>query len=272
MSGRFAGIALLLALQQLPTEIAPVRFNSGQDIVPYFEGWIRNPDGTFELVFGYFNRNWTEEIAIPPGPNNHIDPNGPDAGQPTYFLPRRQRWIFRVKVPANFGKNEVTWSLTANGRTEKAYGTLLASEEITERVIMTNGGLDPGADDPNEPPSITIAPVQGATIGAAVTLRSTVVDDGLPKPRPVRQPQPAAGGFGAQSDRPASSTPRGITVTWLQYSGPAKVTLEQTGPIPVTNGQATTTARFSAPGTYRLRATAGDGALARSADVVVTVK
>src|SRR4030095_9508509 len=116
----------------------------------------------------------------------------------------------------------------------------LPSEEINERVIMTNGGLDPGADDPNEPPSITIAPVQGATVETAVTLRSTVVDDGLPKPRPVREPRPAAGGFGAQSDRPATSTPRGITVSWLQYSGPAKVTFEPTGPIPVTNGQAIT--------------------------------
>jgi hypothetical protein len=272
MNLRFAGIALLLALQQLPTEIAPVRFNSGQDIVPYFEGWIRNPDGTFDLVFGYFNRNWTEEIVIPSGPNNRIEPNGPDAGQPTYFLPRRQRWIFRVKVPANFGKNEVTWTLTVNGRTEKAYGTLLASEEITERVIMTNGGLDPGVDDPNEPPSITIAPVQGATVGAPVTLRSTVADDGLPKARPVREQRPAAGGFGGQSDRPASTTARGLTVNWLQYSGPGKVTFEPSTAIPVTNGQASTTARFSAPGTYRLRATAGDGALAKSADVVVTVK
>jgi len=272
MNLRFAGIALLLALQQLPTEIAPVRFNSGQDIVPYFEGWIRNPDGTFDLVFGYFNRNWVEEIAIPPGPNNRIEPNGPDAGQPTYFLPRRQRWIFRVKVPANFGKNEVICFLNDTGPTEKAYGSLLASEEINERVIMTNGGLDPGADDPNEPPSITIAPIQGAAAGAAVPLRVSVVDDGLPKPRPVREPPPAAGAFGAQSDRPVSATPRGLTVNWLQYSGPARVTFEQAGPISVTNGQAVTTARFSVPGTYRLRVTAGDGALAKTADVVVTVK
>lgn len=272
---RLLGFALLLAFQQLPTEIAPVRFNSGQNIVPYFEGWVRNPDGTFDLVFGYFNRNWTEEIVIAPGPDNRIEPNGPDAGQPTYFLPRRQRWIFRVRVPANFGKNEVTWTLKANGRAEKAYGSLLPSEEITERVIMTNGGLDPGADDPNEPPSVTIAPVQSATVGAAVTLLATVADDGLPKPRPVREPRPAAGaarGFGAQSDRPVSTGPRGLTVSWLQFGGPGKVTFERTGPIPATNGQAVTTARFEVPGTYRLRASANDGALTKTVDVVVTVK
>jgi hypothetical protein len=276
MSAHVLGFALLFALQQLPTEIAPIRFNSGQDIVPYFEGWIRNPDGTFDLLFGYFNRNWTEEIAIPPGPNNRIEPNGPDAGQPTYFLPRRQRWIFRVKVPANFGKNEITWTLTVNGRAEKAFGSLLASEEITERVIMTNGGLDPGADDPNEPPAITIAPVQGATVGTAVTLRASVTDDGLPKPRPVREPRPSAGtaapGFSGQSDRPATAAPRGLTVSWLVYGGPGRVTFEKAGPISVANGQAITTARFTTPGTYRLRAAASDGALSKTADVLIIVK
>lgn len=274
MSTRLFGVALLFLFQQLPTEIAPIRFNSGQNVVPYFEGWIRNPNGTFDLVFGYFNRNWTEEIAIAPGPDNRIEPNGPDAGQPTYFLPRRQRWIFRINVPANFGKNEVTWTITANGRTEKAFGSLLASEEITERVIMTDGGLDPGAEDTNEPPQLTIAPVQGATVGAAVTLRVSVVDDGLPKPRPPRVPRPSStdGPFTAQSDRPVSTTARGLTVSWLLYGGPGKVIFEKSGPISVSDGQAITTARFSVPGTYRLRATANDGALRKTADLVVTVK
>jgi hypothetical protein len=279
MNARLLGLALLLAVQQLPTEIAPVRFNSGQDIVPYFEGWIRNSDGTFDLVFGYFNRNWKEEIAIPPGANNRVEPYGPDAGQPTYFLPRRQRWVFRVRIPADFGKKEVTWTLTANGRTEKAYGTLLAAEEITERVIMTNGGYDPGTEDPNEPPLITIAPVENVIAGTAVTLRVSIVDDGLPKPRAARAPRPAtgteagtAGAFGGQIDRPASTAPRGPSVSWLQLGGPAKVTFEQTGPIPIVNGQAATTARFAAPGTYRLRVRGSDGALSKTSDIVVVVR
>src|SRR5436190_7583302 len=88
------------AQAQLPTELAQVRFNSGQNIVPYFEGWIRNPDGTFDLVFGYFNRNWKEELTIPAGSDNNVEPGGPDAGQPTYFLARRQRWMYRLRVPA----------------------------------------------------------------------------------------------------------------------------------------------------------------------------
>src|SRR4029434_8756157 len=115
-------------LQGPPTEITQVRFNSGQSVVPYFEGWIRNPDGTFDLVFGYFNRNWKEELTIPAGTDNKVEPNGPDRDQPTYLWPRRQRWIYRLRVPADFGSKEVTWTITAHGKSETAYGTLLAAQ------------------------------------------------------------------------------------------------------------------------------------------------
>jgi len=272
MSTHLLWLAFTLAVWQLPTEIAPVRFNSGQSVVPYFEGWIKNPDGTFDLVFGYFNRNWKQELSIPPGPNNNIEPNGPDAGQPTYFLPRRQRWMFRLRVPADFGKKEATWTITANGRSEMAFGNLLAAQEITDRVVMSNGNFNPGTDDPNEPPSMTVAPAQTATVGVPVTLTVSVTDDGLPKPRAVRTPRPTAGGFGAQSNTVGSGAPRGLNVRWLQIGGPGKVAFEQVGPISVTSGKAVTTARFALPGTYRLRATASDGALSKTTDIVVTVK
>ena len=130
---------------ETPTELSNIRFNSGQSVVPYFEGWIRNPDGTFDLVFGYFNRNWQQEIAIPAGPDNTVELGGPDAGQPTFFLPRRQRFVYRVRVPKDFGKKEVVWSITANGRTEHAFGSLIREQEITERVVLTNGGYNPAS-------------------------------------------------------------------------------------------------------------------------------
>src|SRR4029079_6741593 len=150
--------------QTLPTAILQTKFVSGQDIQPYFEGWIKNADGSFDMVFGYMNRNWQEELAIPAGPDNMIEPGGPDRGQPTYFLPRRQAWIYRVRVPKDFGKQVVTWTITANGKTEKAYGELLPVEEITERIVMTRGNLNPGEGDPNKPPSLTIAAVPGASV------------------------------------------------------------------------------------------------------------
>src|SRR5262245_43549505 len=133
------------ASAQLPTAIPQTKFASGQDIVPYFEGWIRNKDGSFDLVFGYFNRNWEEDLAIPAGPDNIVEPGGPDRGQPTFFLPRRQGWVYRLRVPKDFGKQTATWTIKANGKTQKAYGEITNPvEEITERTIMTRGNLNPG--------------------------------------------------------------------------------------------------------------------------------
>ncbi len=260
-----------------PTEITQVRFNSGQSVVPYFEGWIRNGDGTFDMVFGYFNRNWKQDFAIPAGPDNKVEPNGPDGGQPTFFLPRRQRFVYRVRVPADFGKKEVVWTITANGRTEQGFGNLLPEQEITERVVRTNGNFNPGLDDPNKPPSMTISPAQTAAIGVPLKLTATVSDDGLPKPRtapPSPRPSAAATGqanFGAQVDRSGDSRPRGLRVTWMQYSGPGKIVFDTEGPIFVTDGQATTTARFPVPGSYRLIANANDGAMATRVELAIAV-
>ena len=244
-AGALVFVSVLVRAQssspQLPTAIPSVRFNSGQNVVPYFEGWIKNADGTFDLVFGYFNRNYQEEVAIAPGPENRVEPGSADQGQPTYFLPRRQRWVFRVRVPADFGKKTLTWTLTAHGRTDKAYGELLPVQEITERIIMTNGGLDPGEDDQNKPPAISIAGGGSiaATTGTPLTLTANVADDGLPKPRVPAVPRPAApaatgsqGNFGAQvNSSGAAPRFRGLAVTWMELRGPAKVAFDPPAPF-----------------------------------------
>jgi hypothetical protein len=109
-----------------------------------------------------------------------------------------------------------------------------------------------------------------------------VTDDGLPRPRvPVARPAPSTGlldgarggqvNFGAQVDRATVQRPRGLTVSWLQLRGPAKIAFEPGGATPVTNGAASTTARFTEPGTYQVRATASDGSLSTRRDVTITV-
>ncbi len=267
-------VAALLA-GQLPTELPSTKFSSGQDIQPYFEGWIHNSDGTFDLVFGYFNRNWQEELAIPAGPENSVDPGGADRGQPTYFLPRRQSWVYRVRVPRDFGRQVVTWTITANGKTQKAYGELLPVEEITERIIMTRGNLNPGDDDPNKPPVISIAPVAAAAVNTPVSLTALVSDDGLPKPRPaapVKTPAPGdATAIQAQANSSVVARPRGLTVSWMQIRGPAKVSFEPAGTRSVADGKATIAARFSERGIYVVRAIANDGALSTKADLTIAV-
>ncbi len=243
-----------------PTYIPQTHFSRGQDVVPSFEGWIHNTDGTFTMVFGYMNRNYEEEIVLPAGPDNQVSPGTSDQGQPTYFLPRRHAWVFRVKVPADWGNKELVWTLNVHDRIEKAYGSLQSDEEITERLIMTHGGLNPGLDDPNKPPSISIAQAEAATVGNPVTLTALVTDDGLPKLRPPKV-VPAGEPGKAQTNTSVGRPRLGLNVTWMEYRGPGEATFEKTDPILVADGKAVTRALFSMPGTYVLRATANDGEL-----------
>src|ERR1700688_3884473 len=164
---------------------AQVQYARGQDVAPVFEGWERNPDGTFSMVFGYLNRNYEEELDIPVGPGNSIALGSEivgDRGQPTHFYPRRQRFLFRVVVPKDWDKQQkVVWTLTSRGRTDQAKGWLQPEWELSEDVIVEN--MEGGVPDPdNKPPAITVAPVQPVTLPNSATLTASATDDGLPKP------------------------------------------------------------------------------------------
>ena len=243
---------------------AQVQYARGQNVAPVFEGWEHNPDGTFSLVFGYLNRNYEEELDIPIGPENRVD-LGDDQGQPTHFYPRRQRFLFRVVVPANWDKKRrVIWTLTSHGRTDQAKGWLQPEWELSEDVIIEN--LGGGVPDPsNKPPTLTIRPVQSVTLPDGAVLVASATDDGLPKPyqrapsNPDRDSQPRR--------------PRGVQIKWIHYRGPGAVTFTPDA-SPIVHGQPvelTAKATFSAPGTYVLRATAFDGQLATTRDATVIV-
>jgi len=124
------GLASILVLGAPRTFSGQERFSyqdqltHGQNIAPAFEGWEANEDGTFNMVFGYYNRNRVEQPDVPIGANNSIEPGGPDQGQPTHFFPSRNMFVFRVKVPRDFGNKELVWTLTVHGKTERAYATL----------------------------------------------------------------------------------------------------------------------------------------------------
>jgi hypothetical protein len=105
---------LLAQPQSMPMEPA---HESGQSITGAFEGWFPNQDGTFSILVGYYNRNQRQVIDIPIGPNNKIEPGGPDHGQPTHFIPGRQWGVFTVVVPKDWGSKRYTWTLIANGKT-----------------------------------------------------------------------------------------------------------------------------------------------------------
>jgi hypothetical protein len=302
-------LAVALALAVATRAGAQIRYEAGQDVAPVFEGWERNADGTFSMVFGYMNRNYEEQVDIPIGPNNKIEPGPSDQGQPAHFYARRQEFVFKVKVPKDWGDKDLVWTLTSANKTNKAYGTLQPVWELGSMVYQENRG---GAGDlnfpgePNEAPSIEMVGSAQRTVaaGEALTLTVEVSDDGHPVPR-ARRPGAAMRGEGAergpagprvvgssQQETPISQAvvklDPGVRlgVTWVVYrAGPGTVTFEPAR-VPVVSvgppgsapkaepltGKATTIVTFSEPGSYGLRAYADDGVLMAPLDVMVTVE
>ena len=128
-----------------------VRYARGQSLQPVFEGWEKNADGTFSMWFGYLNRNYEERLNIPVGANNGF--NGEDMGQAEVFEPRRSRFAFKVVVPANFPKDrDLVWTVTANGVTQKAFGSLWPVWEVDQGTISANRGSRTAVDF-DEPPT-----------------------------------------------------------------------------------------------------------------------
>ncbi|MEX2130005.1 MAG: hypothetical protein WD772_00850, partial [Pseudohongiellaceae bacterium] len=122
----FQGLSFLTLLAFLiPVTEAQLSYTKGQHVEPAFEGWRGNDDGTFSFIFGYFNENWEEELDVPVGENNSFTPGDADRGQPTHFLPRRNRFTFEVVVPSDWGDRELVWTVNSpNGESRKAYATL----------------------------------------------------------------------------------------------------------------------------------------------------
>lgn len=229
------------ALAQLPLD--PLR-ETGQSVTGAFEGWYENPDGSFSLLVGYFNRNQKETLDIPIGPNNRIEPGGPDRGQPTHFLPRRQWGVFVVKVPKDFGKNQLTWTLVANGQT-----TVIPLNLDPLWIVAPFKDVALG----NTPPSIKfdetgqgyqgppdgIARAYTTAVSRPLTLSTWVADDG------IRAPEA----------RTRSLTP---TIAWSLFRGPAEVMFDKAQPALDEKGAATATATFATAGEYILRVQAND--------------
>ena len=125
-------------------------FTKGQNVSPAYEGWEEAADGTKYFLFGYMNRNWEEELNVPVGSDNSFTPGNADQGQPTHFLPRRNRFVFRVPVPKTFTeKDEMIWTLTTYGKTEKAYATLRLDYKVDDVVKASEtGALGAGTSSP----------------------------------------------------------------------------------------------------------------------------
>ena len=282
-------VVLLAGLPAVQAQITPPR---GQNVAPAYEGWQENPDGSFNLLFGYFNRNWAQELVVPVGPDNRIEPGGPDRGQPAYFYPRRNRFIFKVRVPADFGDKELVWTLTSNGVTERAYGSLLVDYFTDDTVIMNNKGAGGGGGGQfelagNQPPELRVdgPSTRRVAVGEPLRLSAFASDDGIPTPRPL----PKIPFFLRVTPDSAS----GLWVSWFVYRGDgAEVTFEPrqisvwedmrdgsnspwasgwSAPAAPADGMWKASATFDEPGTYVLRTWADDGGLMSYEDITVVV-
>jgi hypothetical protein len=238
-------LAVLVLLAQAASGQS-LSYSSGQNVSPAYEGWEVGTDGVKYFVFGYMNRNWQEEIDVPVGPDNGFNIGGADQGQPTHFLPRRNRFIFRVPVPAGFkDTDELIWTLTTQGKTEKAFASLRLDYQIDDVVRASEtGALGAGSSSPeiraNKPPAIE---VQGrktltAKVGEPVTLTALVIDDGIPKRRGSGQSGAAVNNAGSRNVTATTTVNRamqaparvtvgkniGLHVSWYVYRGKGAVT------------------------------------------------
>lgn len=230
-----------LPLAQFPLQ--PYR-NSGQGVTGAFEGWYGNADGSFTLIVGYYNRNEKEILEIPIGPNNRIEPGGPDQGQPAHFLPQRQWGIFTITVPKDFGDKKLTWTLTANGQTASIPLNLNPLWVVSPFKDVAMGNTPPvvkfeqGGIVQQGPPR-EISATFNTTLSEAVTLTVWLTDDGRQNP-------------GVQAAARLSAS-------WSKFRGPGGVKFANPKPeIDKADGKASTTATFTAPGEYILRLQAND--------------
>lgn len=250
--------SLLAAPQRFPSE--PFR-EFGASVTGAFEGWYANADGSRIFLVGYLNRNTKQALDIPIGPNNRIEPGGPDMGQPTHFLPDRRHGMFTIAVPKEFtAEQRLTWTLVANGQTTTIplrlnpdYVVSPFHDTAVQNTPPTIAFEESGPAVQGPIARLADAPSRSASVGAALSLAVYARDDAKyasgTMALPVKPPPP-------------------VRLLWSKYRGPGQVTFDHAepaletragGPVNVPfNGRATVAARFSEPGEYVLHVIAMD--------------
>lgn len=253
--GTVAG-GVLLSGQVQPAE---PRRQFGASITAAFEGWYYNPDGSRSFLVGYYNRNSQQQLDIPIGPNNRIEPGGPDMGQPTHFLAGRQWGMFTVAVPKEFKPaDSFIWTIVANGQTTSI------PLRVTGDYVM-----DPFKEIAvdNTPPTLRFEPTGAAVQGPLANVRTAIA-----RTATVATPLDLAvwadddTKYTSGTNAPMTTPKPPVTLRWSKYRGPGTVTFDKAQPelekLPAGStafsGKAVATAKFSEPGDYILHVTAND--------------
>ena len=254
----FVCLAGAPSAQQLAME--PLK-DSGSNVYPAFEGWYKNDDGTFTLLIGYYNRNKKEVLDIPIGPENKIEPGGPDQGQPTHFEVGRGWGTIAIKVPKDFGDKKLVWTITANGKTVSIPFGVVKGYQIEPFLDAAMGNKPPtikfsetGLALQGPPAPLAQANVINGAVGESVAIKYWITDDG--------NEEPPTGGSAA-APPPAGAAPQGpprrprVSTTLTKYRGPGEIKFADNTP-PIEKEMVNTTATFSLPGEYIIRVEGND--------------
>jgi hypothetical protein len=253
-AGAIAG-GVLLSGQSMPEP----RKQFGASVTGAFEGWFYNPDGSRTFLVGYYNRNSQQELDVPIGPNNRIEPGGPDMGQPTHFLPGRQWGMFTINAPKEFTpQDKYTWTIVANGQSMTIPLRLNVDYVMSPFTEIAVGNTPPVLKfDPNgkgtQGPlaSLTAAPALTASVSTPLALNAWAADDMK---------------YTNGTSAPLTGNRPPVTMRWSKYRGPGAVTFDKARPefeklpagtVPF-NGKSTSHAKFSQPGDYVLHVTVND--------------
>lgn len=260
--GLFCAAGLLaggVVLSGQKIAIPEPRRGAGDSITGAFEGWYYNPDGSRAFLIGYYNRNGRQELDVPIGPNNRIEPGGPDMGQPTHFLTGRQWGMFMVPIPRDFKPDDsYVWTITANGQTTSIPLRTKPDYVMSPFTEIAVGNTPPvirfeqtGKTTQGPIATLANAPVRTATVGAPFALPLFITDDMK---------------YTSGTSAPPSAQRAPASLRWSKYRGPGNVTFDKARPelekLSQAEGQysarATANATFSEAGDYVLHVTAND--------------
>jgi hypothetical protein len=255
-AGLLAG-GVVLSGQRI--SIPEPRRGAGDSVTGAFEGWYYNQDGSRAFLIGYYNRNGRQELDIPIGPNNRVEPGGPDMGQPTHFLTGRQWGMFTVPVPRDFKPTDsYVWTITANGQTTSIPLRLHADYVMSPFTEIAVGNTPPvirfeqtGKTTQGPIATLAEAPVRTATAGTPLALPLWANDDMK---------------YTSGTNAPVSTTRQPLTLRWSKYRGPGTVTFDKARPEieklsqaeGMLSAHATTNVSFGEAGEYVLHVTAND--------------
>jgi hypothetical protein len=241
------------------TSIPAPRRGGGDSVTGAFEGWYYNPDGSRSFLVGYYNRNSQQTLDIPIGPNNRIEPGGPDMGQPTHFLPGRQWGMFTVNAPKDFKPaDSYVWTIVANGQS-----TSIPLRLTPDYVMSPFSEIAVG----NTPPILKFDPSGKGFQGPLASMASaTTMEGSVSAPLPLHLWASDDMKYTSGTNAPPAGSRSPVTVRWSKYRGPGAVTFDKARPelqkLPggtaPFNAKADATAKFAEPGDYVLHLTGND--------------